>query len=93
MQLEGKVAAVTGGTRGIGLGIAKAFVDQGASVAVNGRSADKGQQALERLGVGDRAAFFAGDVTRQADAERLRGQDDRALRPARHPRQQRRRRR
>ena len=41
MQLEGKVAAVTGGTRGIGRGIVEAFLAEGAKVVMNGRSEEK----------------------------------------------------
>jgi 3-hydroxybutyrate dehydrogenase len=70
-QLDGRVAAITGGTRGIGRGIAEAFLAEGASVVLNGRSADKGAQALAELNVGDRAAFIAGDVTKRADVEGL----------------------
>jgi 3-hydroxybutyrate dehydrogenase len=69
MKLEGRIAAITGGTRGIGRGIAEAFIAEGASVVVNGRSEDKGQQALAEMGAGDRAHFIAGDVRQQADVE------------------------
>jgi 3-hydroxybutyrate dehydrogenase len=69
MGLEGKVAFITGGTRGIGRGIAEAFVADGASVMLNGRSADKGKQALEEMAAGDRVDFVAGDVTKQPEVE------------------------
>lgn len=70
-KLDGKVAAITGGTRGIGRGIAEAFLAEGASVVLNGRSTDKGNQALEELNAGDRAAFVAGDVTQRTAVEAM----------------------
>ena len=53
MELEGQVALITGGTRGIGRGIAEAFVAEGANVVINGRSEDKGAQAIEEMDAGD----------------------------------------
>ncbi len=69
MQLQGTVTAVTGGTRGIGLGIVEAYLREGAMVAINGRSADRGKEVLAELGNDDRVMFLAGDVTKRADVE------------------------
>lgn len=69
MKLQGKIAAITGGTAGLGRGMAEAFLAEGASVALMARNADKGAKVLDELGVGDRAIFVAGDAMNQADVE------------------------
>ena len=69
MQLQETVAAITGGTAGIGLGIARAFLAEGASVALMARNAEKGERALEALNAGDKAVFIQGDAMVQADVE------------------------
>jgi 3-hydroxybutyrate dehydrogenase len=71
MGLEGRVAAVTGGTRGIGRAIAEAFHREGASVAINGRSPEKGQQAVDEMGGGDRIHFISADVKTREGVESI----------------------
>jgi 3-oxoacyl-[acyl-carrier protein] reductase len=68
--LTGKVALVTGGSRGIGAAIAKELADQGADVAVSyAASADKAETVVKELtGKGVRAKAFKAD---QADAKQV----------------------
>lgn len=67
--LDGKVACITGGTRGIGRATAEAFLREGAKVVVNGRSPEKGAQALEEMGAGENAHFISADVTSREGCE------------------------
>ncbi|MEQ8861202.1 MAG: SDR family NAD(P)-dependent oxidoreductase [Pseudomonadales bacterium] len=69
MQLENRVAAITAGSRGIGRAIAETFLAEGAWVAINGRSEEKGRRAVAEMGGGERVLFVPGDVRRQADVE------------------------
>jgi NAD(P)-dependent dehydrogenase (short-subunit alcohol dehydrogenase family) len=58
-NLEGKVALVTGGSRGLGLQIAEALVEMGAQVAITARKRDELDQAVSRLG---KASAFVCDI-------------------------------
>jgi 3-hydroxybutyrate dehydrogenase len=69
--LDGRVACVTGGTRGIGRAIAEAFLEEGASVVINGRDPNKADKTLAEIGAGDRAHFIAGDITRREACDAL----------------------
>jgi NAD(P)-dependent dehydrogenase (short-subunit alcohol dehydrogenase family) len=68
MQLDGKIAAITGGTAGIGRAIAEAFLAEGARVVVSGRNADRGKQVVSELGE-DHAIFHQGDATTKEGVE------------------------
>jgi 3-oxoacyl-[acyl-carrier protein] reductase len=67
IDLTGKVAFVTGSTRGIGLAIARALHAAGAKVAVVGREQTRATAAATELG--ERAAGFACDVAQGAQVE------------------------
>ena len=53
-RLEGKVAAITGGNQGIGLGIAQRFIQEGAAVAICYRSDTAGTERVVREPAGQR---------------------------------------
>ncbi|MGW2648760.1 SDR family oxidoreductase [Streptomyces sp. NPDC001393] len=69
-ELSGKVALVTGASRGIGYGVAEALVARGDRVCITGRNEDALKEAVDRLG-SDRVIGVAGkahDLAHQAEA-------------------------
>jgi 2-deoxy-D-gluconate 3-dehydrogenase len=68
-DLTGKVAVVTGGNGGIGLGMAKGLADAGARIAVAARNAEKAKTALKALG--GQAEFFAVDVAKETSCRAM----------------------
>lgn len=62
-SLEGKIALITGGGTGIGLGIAKSMIEAGAKVVISGRREDVLKQAIDELG--PQASYEINDISNQ----------------------------
>jgi len=72
-KLAGKVAVITGASKGIGAAIAKALATEGAAVAVNYSSSKSGADKVvaEITGSGGKAVAVQADMSKRADIERL----------------------
>ena len=72
-DLKGKVAVVTGASKGIGAGIAKGLAEEGASVVVNYSSSKEGADRVveEIKSKGGKAIAVQGDVAKSADVQRI----------------------
>jgi NAD(P)-dependent dehydrogenase (short-subunit alcohol dehydrogenase family) len=82
-RIDGKVALVTGGARGLGRTMATALAEAGADIALSGRSRDACQKTADEIGAatGRRVRAFAADVTDIADVDRLAGEVESELGP------------
>ena len=70
--ITGRSVLVTGGTLGIGKGIARCFAAAGARVAITGRDESRGTAAAAELSAdGAEVIFIQGDVAKAADTERM----------------------
>jgi NAD(P)-dependent dehydrogenase (short-subunit alcohol dehydrogenase family) len=82
-RLDGKIALVTGGARGLGLTMATALAEAGADVAITGRSMGPAEEASKTIeaATSRRVRAFAADVTSASDIERLVSSIESALGP------------
>ena len=74
-KLNGKVALITGGNSGIGFATARLFIEEGAEVYITGRSQEKLDSAVKKLGA--HCTGVQGDVASLTDLDRLFGQIER----------------
>ena len=73
-DLKNQVAYITGGSQGIGLGVARAMLDQGMKVAISGRNQKKLDEAVEELGgITDHLMALTSDVRRMDDEQKAIG--------------------
>ena len=72
-RLDGRVALVTGGSKGLGKAMARAFAMAGADVIISSRHADELQSALPEIlqGTDRRGHTIVADLSQRSDAERL----------------------
>jgi NAD(P)-dependent dehydrogenase (short-subunit alcohol dehydrogenase family) len=73
-DLTGKVAVVTGGTRGIGLMMARGLLQAGASVYVSSRKAEAGEAAVAELSAYGRAVSVPANLATEEECVRLAGE-------------------
>ncbi|MGB5700580.1 SDR family oxidoreductase [Muriicola sp.] len=66
-NIDGKVAYITGGTKGIGHGIAKTLLNAGMKVAISGRSIKDAEKVARELGSESQVMGLASDVTKPED--------------------------
>ena len=80
-KLDGRVAVVTGASKGIGAGIARHLAAEGAAVVVNYASSQAGADRVvaEITAGGGKAVAVRGDVSKAADVKRLFAEADRAF--------------
>lgn len=72
MQLDGKVAIVTGGNRGIGVGIVHSLADAGANIVIAARNLGESEEVAARVrDIGRKAMALRVDVSRPSDVETL----------------------
>jgi NAD(P)-dependent dehydrogenase (short-subunit alcohol dehydrogenase family) len=69
MKLNNKIAVITGGSSGIGLATAQAFIQEGAKVVIVGRNGQSVDEAVHNLG--EKAIGIQADVANLADLDRL----------------------
>jgi NAD(P)-dependent dehydrogenase (short-subunit alcohol dehydrogenase family) len=77
-DLTGKVALVTGGSKGLGLAMARGFAEAGADIIICSRKQAELEAALPQIldGTKSRGKWFVVDLTKREDAEQCR--DERA---------------
>jgi len=68
MKLDGKVAIVTGSSRGIGKATAKLFLEEGASVTITGKDQEKLQDAAKEMG---NVLAVSGDIRNESDVQNV----------------------
>ena len=80
-KLNGKIAVVTGASKGIGAGIAREFAAEGAAVVVNYASSKQdADRVLDEISKrGGKAAAIQGNVAKKADVERLFAEAEKAF--------------
>lgn len=72
MKLKNKVAIVTGGTKGIGYGIAEEYLHEGAKVVITGRNAETGAEAEKQLaGINGNVKYIQCDVADVKDLQMI----------------------
>jgi NAD(P)-dependent dehydrogenase (short-subunit alcohol dehydrogenase family) len=71
MSLNERSVLIVGGSSGIGLGVAEALLQEGATVTIVGRNPEKLRAAQESLGFGKRLETFTADVTKEDQVRRL----------------------
>jgi 3-oxoacyl-[acyl-carrier protein] reductase len=70
--MEGKSVIVTGGSKGLGRGIAQVFASEGAKVLIVARQVDAGEKAASQIvESGGTASFFKADVSQWADVQAM----------------------